>query len=98
MDLESATKELYGLAPTEFTAARDAKVSEARQTGCPELASKLKKLRKPSVGAWLANVLVLEQSKAASRRVVGIDPVILGGDQSTGSSSPTVAASLSRSA
>jgi hypothetical protein len=35
---------------------------------------------------------------AASRRVVGNDPVILGGDQSAGSSSPTVASSLSRSA
>jgi hypothetical protein len=69
MDLESATKELYGLTPTEFTAARDAKVSEARQTGCPELASKLKKLRKPSVGAWLANVLVLEQSNEIERLI-----------------------------
>jgi hypothetical protein len=62
MDLESTSRELYGLAPRQFTAARDAKASEARQAGHPELASSLKKLRKPSVGAWLANLLVLEQS------------------------------------
>lgn len=35
---------------------------EVRHAGHPELASSLKNLRKPSVGAWLANLLVLEQS------------------------------------
>jgi hypothetical protein len=69
MDLESATQELYGLAPTQFTAARDAKASEARQTGSSELAASLKKLRKPSVGAWLANLLVLGQSKDIERLI-----------------------------
>jgi hypothetical protein len=69
MDLESVTQELYGLAPTQFTAARDAKASEARQSGKPELASSLKKLRKPSVGAWLANLLVLEQSEDVERLI-----------------------------
>jgi hypothetical protein len=61
--LESSTRELYRLAPPHFTAARDTMVADARQAGDPELASSLKKLRKPSVGAWLANLLVLEQSK-----------------------------------
>lgn len=69
MDFESATQELYGLTPTQFTAARDAKASEARQTGRPELASSIKKLRKPSVGAWLANLLVLEQSRDVERLI-----------------------------
>ena len=69
MDLESATQELYGLTPTHFTATRDAKASEARQAGRPELASSLKKLRKPSVGAWLANLLVLEQSSDVERLI-----------------------------
>ena len=36
--------------------------AEARRAGDPEIASSLKKLRKPSVGAWLANLLVLEQA------------------------------------
>ena len=69
MDLESASRELYGLAPSAFTAARDAKASEARKAGRPELASSLKKLRKPSVGAWLANLLVLEQSRDVDRLI-----------------------------
>ncbi len=69
MDLESTSQELYGLVPGEFTAARDAKASAARKAGHPELASSLKKLRKPSVGAWLANLLVLEQSKDVERLI-----------------------------
>jgi hypothetical protein len=69
MDLESATQELYGLVPTQFTAARDAKASEARQAGRPDLASSLKKLRKPSVAAWLANLLVLERSRDVERLI-----------------------------
>ncbi len=36
--------------------------AQARDAGHSELASSLKKLRKPSVGAWLANLLVLEQA------------------------------------
>jgi hypothetical protein len=62
MELERATQELYRVAPAEFTAARDAMAADARHAGHPELAASLKKLRKPSVGAWLANLLVLEQS------------------------------------
>jgi hypothetical protein len=62
MELERATHELYRVAPAEFTAARDAMASDARHAGHRELAASLKKLRKPSVGAWLANLLVLEQS------------------------------------
>jgi hypothetical protein len=69
MDLESESRELYGLAPSQFTAARDAKASEARQAGRSELAYSLKKLRKPSVGAWLANLLVLEQSSDVERLI-----------------------------
>lgn len=69
MDLESATHELYRLVPTQFTAVRDAKASEARQAGHPDLASSLKKLRKPSVGAWMANLLVLEHSNDVERLI-----------------------------
>src|SRR5580704_2589034 len=69
VDLESATHELYRTVPAQFTATRDAMAAKARQTGHPELASALKKLRKPSVGAWLANVLVLEQASDVQRLV-----------------------------
>src|SRR5579863_7354988 len=63
MDLESATDELYGVNPRAFTAARNAKVAEARKAGLADVAASLKQLRKPSAGAWLANLLVREQSK-----------------------------------
>ncbi len=63
MDLESATDELYGLLPAEFTAARNAKAAEARKAGLADVAASLKELRKPSAGAWLANLLVRERSK-----------------------------------
>jgi hypothetical protein len=43
--------------------------TEARDTGQKDLASSLKKLRKPSVGAWLANLLVLEQSRDVEQLV-----------------------------
>jgi hypothetical protein len=69
MELESATEELYRVPPAEFIAARNAMAAEARRAGNPELASSLKKLRKPSVGAWLANVLVLERSSDVERLV-----------------------------
>jgi len=54
-------KQLYGLKPTEFTAARDDYASEARRAGDRTLADDIKSLRKPSIGAWLANQLVRER-------------------------------------
>jgi hypothetical protein len=62
MDLERATQELYALSPAQFTAARNAKSGEARKAGFSDVAASLKKLRKPSTGAWLANLLVRERS------------------------------------
>ena len=67
MDLESAADELFGLLPTEFTAARNAKVAEARKAGLADVASSLKELRKPSVAAWLANLLVRERPEDIER-------------------------------
>src|SRR3984957_16831341 len=62
MDLESATAELYAVIPAEFTAARNAMAIEARKAGLADVAASLKELRKPSAGAWLANLLVRERS------------------------------------
>jgi hypothetical protein len=61
VELTSVGEELYGLTPQEFTASRDARVSEARQAGDTAHAASLKKMRKPSVGAWMANMLVRER-------------------------------------
>ena len=62
MDFESAADELYGVIPRDFTAARNAKVAEARKAGLADVAASLRELRKPSAGAWLANLLVRERS------------------------------------
>jgi hypothetical protein len=60
MDLDAVATELYGLAPADFTNIRDARASEAQRAGDRELARAIGKLRRPSVSAWLANVLVRE--------------------------------------
>ncbi|HEX5266085.1 MAG TPA: hypothetical protein VFW24_04880 [Acidimicrobiales bacterium] len=67
MDLDSAAADLYGLRPGEFTAARDARAAEARRDGDKELAAAIKKLKRPSVSAWLANILVRERPDEVER-------------------------------
>jgi hypothetical protein len=69
VDLATIAAELYGLPPKEFTAARDARASEARTAGNKDLAASLKQLRKPSVGAWMANMLVRGQRREIERLI-----------------------------
>ena len=52
--------ELYGLAPGDFTPARDARVKELKGT---EVAGQVKKLKKPSVAAWVVNQLVRNETE-----------------------------------
>jgi len=59
--LNAIADELYGLLPAEFVSARDRHVTEARHAGNPDLAAAVKKLRRPTSGAWLANMLVRER-------------------------------------
>jgi hypothetical protein len=61
VEFDEVADELYRLQPGEFTAARDARSAEARDSGDRPLAEAIKKLRKPTVGAWLANLLVGER-------------------------------------
>jgi len=56
--LEEVAAELYSLAPEEFTAARNARAKQAKDEGDDGLAAQLRRLRKPTVGAWLVNQLV----------------------------------------
>ena len=51
--------ELYGLDPSDFTPARDARAKEHRRT---ELGTRLKGLRKPSTAAWVVNLLVRREA------------------------------------
>lgn len=56
---------LYGLPPGDFTAARDARAKELKasgEDGAAELSTRVKKLRKPSVAAWVLNLLVRREA------------------------------------
>jgi len=61
MDLDTVASKLYGLPLADFMRARDARASEAKRAGDRELARAIGKLRRPNIGAWLANVLVRER-------------------------------------
>ncbi|AMW14877.1 hypothetical protein A4E84_38720 [Streptomyces qaidamensis] len=58
MDYDSVADELYALRPEEFTAARASAVASARTAGDRELAERIGALRKPSLAAWVSNLLV----------------------------------------
>ncbi|MER5757666.1 hypothetical protein [Streptomyces sp. NPDC002082] len=65
MDVESLELELYGLRPSEFTAARDAQVAQAREAGDMDLAKAIAALRKPTVAAWTAGLLARHRPEEA---------------------------------
>ena len=56
--LRERAEELYGLRPEEFTAARTAAATAARDSGDRVLAKALQALRRPTVAAWSVNLLV----------------------------------------
>jgi len=58
MDVDAAVIELYGLAPEDFTAARNQLAKTAKDAGDERAGTTLKALRKPTLAAWLANQLV----------------------------------------
>jgi hypothetical protein len=59
-DVEDAADELYGLHPDHFVPRRTELVKAARAVKDREAANAIGALRKPSLGAWLANVLARE--------------------------------------
>ena len=66
MDLAEVTDELYGLPPGEFVSVRDLRASQAKSAGERELAAAVKQLRRPTTGAWLANLLVRERAEGVN--------------------------------
>ncbi|MEU9014509.1 hypothetical protein AB0D12_33040 [Streptomyces sp. NPDC048479] len=58
MDLDSVADELYELRPSDFTAARNARVAAARTAGDRKLAERIQALRRPTLSAWASNLLV----------------------------------------
>ncbi|MCX4775591.1 hypothetical protein [Streptomyces sp. NBC_01264] len=65
MDVESVAAELYGLRPSEFTAARNARVAKARKAGDKGLAKAIGALRRPTVAAWTAGLLARRRPEEA---------------------------------
>jgi hypothetical protein len=60
VDLDSVATKLYGVPPEAFTSARVAQVRAARDAGDRQLAAAVAQLRRPTIGAWLANQLSRE--------------------------------------
>jgi len=59
-ELVQIADELYALSPGDFTPARDAKAKELKGS---ELSGQVKKLKKPSVAAWVVNQLVRQETE-----------------------------------
>jgi len=53
--------DLYSLPPAEFTAARDALAKRLKAEGDKDAAAEVKKLRRPTVGAWAVNTVARER-------------------------------------
>ncbi|NLV81120.1 MAG: hypothetical protein GXY65_17625 [Rhodococcus sp.] len=58
--VDSVADTLYGLDPAEFVAARKEFVAAARESGDRELTAAIGRLRKPTVAAWMVNLLARE--------------------------------------
>ncbi len=52
---------LYATPPDRFVAARDAAVAQARRSGDPKAAREIGRLRRPTVAAWLVNLLAIRR-------------------------------------
>ncbi|MFW0785080.1 hypothetical protein AAFP35_11200 [Gordonia sp. CPCC 206044] len=54
-DLDDVADELYGLAPSDFVARRNAAARQARSDGARDLAAAITALRRPTQSAWAIN-------------------------------------------
>jgi hypothetical protein len=59
--LLSIAEELYSLPPGEFTGTRNQWVKQSRSDGDKELATRVGELRKPSLAAWVVNMMMRHQ-------------------------------------
>ncbi|BCJ54018.1 hypothetical protein Asp14428_54930 [Actinoplanes sp. NBRC 14428] len=60
-DTDDLVRQLYEASPDGFVAGRAAAVAAARKAGDKEAAKRLAALRKPTVAAWLVNLLALRR-------------------------------------
>jgi hypothetical protein len=61
-ELDDIVRELYVLPPTDFVAARNDLVRQARAAGSREIAERLQQLRRPTRSAWLVNLLASDSA------------------------------------
>jgi hypothetical protein len=61
--LLSIAEELYALAPADFTGTRNQWAKQTKADGDAELAGRVGELRKPSVSAWVVNMLMRHQGE-----------------------------------
>jgi hypothetical protein len=66
VDHPEGADRLYTVAPRHFVAERDAAVAAARAAGDTGTATALARLRRPTVGAWLVNLLALRRPELVS--------------------------------
>jgi predicted nucleic acid-binding protein len=66
-DFDVIADELYALAPADFAAARDTYVRTARADGRQSLARELAQLRRPTLSAWLINLLWRDQREVVQQ-------------------------------
>jgi hypothetical protein len=85
VELDSEIDRLYGVPLDEFIADRDELAKRLRRDGDREAADRIKKLRKPSAGAWALNQAVRRRRKetdallAAGERLREAHEALLGG-------------------
>ena len=68
-ELDEVVDDLYSGPPSEFIARRSAAVKAARADKDRELADAIGELRKPTVSAWLVNLLVRDDADLATQIV-----------------------------
>jgi hypothetical protein len=62
MSTDDPITAMYAAPPDGFVAARDAAVAAAREAGQAQRAREIAKLRKPTVAAWVVNLLAIRRS------------------------------------
>jgi hypothetical protein len=60
LNLAQVADELYGVPPSAFIPARDERADQARAAGDKDLAAAIRKLRRPTVSAFVVNLLARE--------------------------------------
>ncbi|RFC77119.1 hypothetical protein [Streptomyces sp. AcE210] len=64
MDADDVAEDLYRLPPVQFTAARNARVAEARRAGDAATAHRIAAFHKPTLAAWASNLLARQKEEA----------------------------------